>query len=93
MNKKIKEFDIANYLDNNELIAAYLSEILKDGDMEEFLSALNDIARAKGISEISKKSGLSRESLYKTFKPNSHPRFDTVLRVLNSLGIKLKVVA
>lgn len=93
MSEKIRDFDIANYLDDNELIAEYISQILEDGDFKEFLSAINDIARAKGISQIAKKSGLGRESLYKSFKSDAHPRFETVLKVLDALGIKLKAVA
>ena len=93
MSGKLKEFDIANYLDDNKVIATYLTEILKDGDMEEFLSAIDEIARAKGMTKVSKESGLSRESLYKSFKSNAHPRFDTVLKVLNSFGIELQAVA
>ena len=93
MSKNLKDFDIANYLDNNEIIASYLSGILKDGDIEEFLEALDEIARAKGMSEVAKKSGLNRESLYKSLKANSHPRFDTVLKILDSFGIKLQAIA
>ena len=93
MNSKLRDFDIANYLDNNELIADYISEILENGDLDEFLSAMDDIARAKGMSKIAKETGLSRESLYKTFKAGSQPRFDTVLKILNSFGIKLQAVA
>ena len=88
MDKNLKEFDIANYLDNNELIASYLNEILKDGNMDEFFEALNDIARAKGISKNS-----FQDNLDKSLKANSHPRFDTVLKVLDSVGIKLKAIA
>ena len=88
MDKNLKEFDIANYLDNNELIASYLNDILKDGNMDEFFEALNDIARAKGISKNS-----FQDSLDKSLKANSHPRFDTVLKVLDSVGIKLKAIA
>ena len=90
---KLRDFDVANYLDNNELIAAYISQILKDGDLDELLSAMDEIARAKGMTKIAKETGLSRESLYKTFKTGSHPGFDTVLKVLDAFGIKLKAVA
>ena len=89
----IKIFDAANYLDNKELIAEYLSQILEDGDMDELLSAIGDIARAKGMSQIAQETGLGRESLYKTFNSGVKPRFDTILKVLNSLGIKLQAVA
>lgn len=93
MNKRLEDFDIANYLDSSEIIAEYISQVLEDGDMDEILSAIDDIARARGMTDIAKDTGLSRESLYKTFKSGSHPRFDTVLKVLNTFGIKLQAVA
>ena len=90
---ELRDFDIANYLDNKEIIAEYLTQVLEDGDVDEFISAINDIARAKGISSIAKETNLNRESLYKTFKKGSKPRFDTVLKVLNALDVKLVAVA
>ena len=90
---KLRDFDVANYLDNKEIIAEYLTQILEDGDYDEFISAIGDIARTKGISSISKDTNLNRESLYKAFKKGSKPRFDTVLNVLNALDIKLVAVA
>jgi len=89
----IKDFDIAQYLDSKEIIAEYLSQVLADGDMNEFLSAIGNIAKAKGMSQIAKDTGLGRESLYKTFSKGSQPKFDTVMRVINSLAIKLKATA
>ncbi|RXJ68285.1 putative addiction module antidote protein [Halarcobacter ebronensis] len=88
-----KDFDISNYLDSKEIIAEYLSQVLQDGDMDELLNAIGYIAKAKGMTEISKDTGLGRESLYKTFAKGSKPKFETVLKVLNSLGIKLQAVA
>jgi len=90
---ELRDFDIANYLDNKEIIAEYLTQILEDGDVDEFIGAINDIARAKGIGSIAKETNLNRESLYKTFKKGSKPRFDTVLKVLNALDVKLVAVA
>jgi probable addiction module antidote protein len=87
------EFDLSNYLDSKEMIAEYLSQVLEDGDMDELLSALGYIAKAKGMSQVSKDTGLGRESLYKTLAKGSKPKFETVIKVLNSLGIKLQVVA
>ena len=89
----LRDFDVANYLDNKELIAEYISEILQDGDMDELLSAIDEIARAKGMAKIAQETGLSRESLYKTFKAGSRPGFETVLKVLKALGIQLQAVA
>lgn len=89
----LTNFDISEYLNNKEIIAEYLSQVLEEGDMDELFDAIGNIAKAKGISQISKDTGLGRESLYKTFQKGSKPRFDTVLKVLSSLGIHLKVVA
>lgn len=90
---KVTTFDIAQYLDNKEMIAEYLSQVLEDGDMDELLEAIGNIAKAKGISQIAADTGLGRESLYKTFQAGSKPRFETVMKVLHSLGINIKAVA
>ncbi len=90
MKNELSDFDISQYLDNNEIITEYLSQVLEDGDMDEFFVAIGNIAKAKGISKISNDTGLGRESLYKTFRKGSKPRFDTVLRVLKALDINLK---
>ena len=87
------DFDISQYLDSKEMIAEYLSQVLEDGDMDELLTAIGHIAKVKGMSQVSKDTGLGRESLYKAFSKGSKPKFDTVLKVLNSLDIKLKAVA
>ena len=72
------------------MVAAYLSEILADGNMDELLEALSDVARAKGMTEVASASGLGRESLYKALTPGSKPRFDTINRVLKALGVRLR---
>ena len=84
-----REFDAARYLDNEEAIAAYLADATESGDAAEIAYALGVVARAKGIGDIAKATGLSRESLYKTFKETSKPEFDTVRRVMQSMGVKL----
>ncbi|EGZ47754.1 addiction module antidote protein [Neisseria wadsworthii] len=89
----IRRFDIAEYLDSEEMIAAYLSSVLEDGSAEEFIAALGDVARARGISELAEKTGLGRESLYKTLSGNSKPRFDTVLKIARGLGLELSLTA
>ncbi len=83
-------FDISQYLDSNEMIAEYLTQVLRDGDTNELLQAIGAIVKAKGITQIAKDTGLGRESLYKTFSNGSKPRFDTVMRVLDSLDVKLQ---
>jgi probable addiction module antidote protein len=86
----ITEFDLSDYLDSDEAISEYLTQVLDDGDMNEFLKALSYIAKAKGMSEVSKESGLSRPSLYKMLSSDAKPRFETVLKVLETLDIKLE---
>lgn len=88
----ITRFDVADYLDDEEMIAAYLNEILADGDQAELLNAIGQVARARGMTELAKASGLGRESLYKALKPGSHPRFDTMVKVLHALGVNLQAV-
>lgn len=94
MTKRIKvadlpEFDAARYLDNEESIAAFLTDILEANDAALLASALGDIARARGMTEIAKSAGITREALYKALRPDSAPRFDTVNRVCAALGVRL----
>jgi probable addiction module antidote protein len=94
MTKRIKvsdlpEFDAAPYLDSEASIAAYLTDILDASDPALLASALGDIARARGMSEIAKASGLTREALYKALRPDAQPRFDTISRVCAALGVRL----
>lgn len=86
---KTQRFDVAEYLDSEEMIAAYLSSVLEDGGTDEFIAALGDVARAKGISELAAQTGLGRESLYKTLSGHSKPRFDTVVKIARALGMEL----
>ena len=91
MRIKLKEFDASAYLDNDEVIAEYLTAALEDGNPDVFLSAVGQVAKARGMSAIAASSGLGRESLYKSFAAGAKPRYDTVLKVLHSLGVKLNV--
>lgn len=90
---KTTTFDISHYLDSKEMIAEYLSQVLQEGDSDELIQAIGYIAKAKGMSQIAQDTGLGRESLYKTFNSNSKPRFETVMKVLDSLGVKLQAIA
>lgn len=81
-------FDITEYLDNDEAIAEYLSQVLEEGDNEEFLRAIGYIAKAKGMAQIAQETGLGRESLYKAFRPNAKPRFETVMKVMSALKLQ-----
>ena len=90
---KVTEFDASAYLDDEEVIAEYLTAALEDENPDVFLSAVGNVAKARGMSQIAASTGLGRESLYKAMTPGAKPRYDTVLRVLHSLGVKLHVTA
>jgi len=94
MSKAIKvnnlpEFDAADYLTDDQAMADYLTAVLEDGDGALLAAALGDIARARGMSDIAKSTGLTREALYKALRADSAPRFDTIQKVCGALGIKL----
>lgn len=92
MKADVKPFDAAEYLDNDEAIAEYLTATMDDPNPDVFLAALGDVAKARGMAEIAKTSGLGRESLYKALQSGAHPRYETVQAVLKALGVKLAVV-
>ena len=85
----LPEFDAARYLDDETAVAAYLTDILESNNPALLSQALGDIARARGISEIAKASGITREALYKALRPDAQPRFDTINRVCAALGVRL----
>ena len=87
----LPEFDAAPYLDNATTMAAYLTDILEANDPALLAAALGDIARARGMSEIAKASGITREALYKALRADAQPRFDTISRVCTALGVRLVV--
>ena len=89
MKIELRPFDAARYLDSEEMIQLYLEEALEIGDPAFIAQALGTIARARGMSKVAKTSGLSRESLYKALGPNGNPEFATILRVIDSLGLRL----
>ena len=85
----LPEFDVAPYLSDEATIAAYLTDVLEANDSALLASALGDIARARGMSEIAKASGITREALYKALRADAQPRFDTISRVCSALGVRL----
>lgn len=86
---KYAHFDAADYLDDEATVAEYLTAALEDPNPDVFLAAVRDIARAKGMAQLAKDAGLGRESLYKALTPGAKPRYDTVLKLLHALGVKL----
>ena len=87
--KTTRIWDPAEHLLSNEDMAAYLEAALEEGDAALFAAALGDIARAKGMSQLARETGLGRESLYKALSPSGNPEFATILRVVSALGFQL----
>jgi probable addiction module antidote protein len=90
---KTHPWDVTRYLDSDEAMAAYLDAALEEDDPALLAAALGDIARAKGMTQIARETGLGRESLYKALSPEGNPEFGTVQKVVRSLGLKLHVSA
>jgi probable addiction module antidote protein len=88
---KFAKFDAADYLDSEETIAEFLTAALEDENPEVFLAAISAVAKVRGIAAIASSAGLGRESLYKALAPGAKPRYDTVMKVLHGLGVKLSV--
>ena len=88
-------YDVAEHLRTSEEMAAYLEACLEEanGDAGFIAKALGDIARAKGMSQVARDAGLSRESLYKALSGDRSPAFDTILKVIGALGLKLRAEA
>jgi probable addiction module antidote protein len=87
--RKLLPFDAARYLTDDAAVAEYMNAVLETGDADLLLMALGDVARARGMAQIAKDTGLGRESLYKALAPGAKPRFDTVLKVARALGVKI----
>ena len=85
-------YDTADYLDSPEAIAAYIDAVFEDGDPALITHALGVVARARGMSQIAREAGLSRESLYRALDSDGNPEFGTVVRVLKALGLRLMAV-
>ena len=88
---KTSRYDVAEHLRTPKEMAAYLEASIEEsgGDAAFIAKALGDIARAKGMSQVARDSGLSRESLYKALSGDRNPDFETILRVVNALGLRL----
>lgn len=86
-----RTWDAAEHLETEEDMAAYLDAALEDGDTAVIVAALGDIARAKGMAQIARETGLGRESLYKALSATGNPEFATILKVVRALGLQLHV--
>ena len=89
MKIEIAPFDAADYLTDEETIAEYLTAALEDPNTDMFLVAVKDVARARGMTQLAKDTGLGRESLYKALAPGAQPRYGTIMKVVRALGVRL----
>ena len=90
---KFAPFDASAYLDNEEVIAEYLNAALADPNPRVFLRAVANVAKARGIAKVAEEAGVGRESLYKALAPGAKPRYETVRKLVDALGVKLTVTA
>jgi probable addiction module antidote protein len=85
------KFDVADYLDSNEMIVAYLNTVLAEGNDADVIVAIGNVANSIGMSNIANETGLSRPSLYKALSDGSKPQFETVMKVLRAIGGQLQI--
>jgi probable addiction module antidote protein len=83
-------WDPAAYLETDDEIAAYLDDVFSTNDSQLITAAIGDVARARGMAKIAESADCGRESLYKSLSQNGNPSFETILKVLSSLGFQLK---
>jgi probable addiction module antidote protein len=85
------KFDIANYLDSNEMIAEYLNSVLEEGNDTEIVTAIGHVAKAIGMTKIAEETGMSRPSLYKALSDGAKPQFSTIMKVLKAIGGQIRI--
>ncbi len=91
--EKFTEFDFSEHLENDDMIIELLNDALEHEDPRYFISLLGDISKAKGMTNIAKETGLGRESLYKALSGSTSPKFETILKILNSMDVKFKIAS
>ena len=85
----LKTFDVADYLDSEDKIAEYLAVVLEDNDPTLLAAALGDVARARGMTQLARDTGLAREALYRSLCVSGNPSYATIVKVMQALGLKL----
>ena len=90
---RFKRFEASGFLRSETAIEEFLAAAMEDPNTEVFLAALSEVAKVRGIAALAKRSGLGRESLYKTLAPGAKPRYETICKLVGALGVKLTVKA
>lgn len=88
---ELKQWDIQDQLNTPEDMAAYLDAALMEDDPDFFLTAVGDVVKAMGAKKIASEMGHGEKSLYKSFKPGAKPRYDTVFKMLQALGLRIRI--
>jgi probable addiction module antidote protein len=91
MTNGFKTFDVSEFIENDEAALAFIEDAMETGDARHIASAIGDVARAKGMSQLARETGMSRESLYRALSEDGNPQLSTVLKVLEAMGLKLSV--
>ena len=90
---KFRRFEASEFLKSEAAIEEFLAAAMEDPNPDVFLAALGEVAKVRGIATLAERSGLGRESLYKTLAPGSKPRYETICKLVDALGVKLTVRA
>ena len=90
---KLKKWDATEHMDNEEYISEYLRAAFESGDISEITRALGDVARARNMTELAEKMGISRQGLYKTLSENGNPEFVTIQKLIAALGLQMSIIA
>jgi probable addiction module antidote protein len=90
---RFKRFEASDFLKSEAAIEEFLAAAMEDPNPDVFLAALGEVAKVRGIATLAKHSGLGRESLYKTLAPGAKPRYETICKLVDALGVKLTVKA
>ena len=89
---KLKKWDVTEHMDNEEYISEYLKAAFESGDISEITRALGDVARARNMTELAEKMGISRQGLYKTLSENGNPEFATIQKLITALGLQMNII-
>jgi probable addiction module antidote protein len=92
MNLKLKKWDVTEHMDNEEFISEYLKAAFASGNIPEITRALADVARARNMTDLAAKMGISRQGLYKTLSENGNPEFATIQKLITALGLQMSII-
>jgi probable addiction module antidote protein len=92
MTLKLKKWDVAEHMDNEEFISEYLKATFESGNITEITRALADVARARNMTDLAAKMGITRQGLYKTLSENGNPEFATIQKLITALGLQMSII-